>query len=246
MIILDGSSAKRVRSWFAALLLAATSWIIGGVVGGGVYLVVTRVPALAPDTQTGRLLLNMLVGVAAYGTVLLCLYFGSRLVYKLHNIRDIFGLRGRLKYGSLLGIALAYTGYWLISRYLPPIVHSIFPAFNPDALQNYDGVGKLKSWSEILPAYIQMAVLTPVVEEILFRGFLVGQFLRLDMPNWLIITATSIIFGLMHPPLNASLDVGILAVFLGYLRLKTGNVYASILLHMVASAIAFYTLFVAS
>ncbi len=103
----------------------------------------------------------------------------------------------------------------------------------------------------LLLIFVALVILTPVVEEILVRGFLYGG-LRNRLPVLKAALITSGIFGLAHlqlgsngPPLwIAAVDTFILSMFLVWLREKTGNLWAGIVVHMIKNGLAFASLYI--
>jgi membrane protease YdiL (CAAX protease family) len=74
-------------------------------------------------------------------------------------------------------------------------------------------------------------VLAPIAEEVFFRGFLFRAVENATSPI-VALFVTSALFASVHSP-SVMIPVGFLGLFFGYLRLKTGGVGASILLHFV-------------
>ncbi len=71
----------------------------------------------------------------------------------------------------------------------------------------------------------------PLGEEIFFRGFLFRP-IELRFGPWPAILVTSVVFGLVHEP-SVAVPITVLGGFFGYVRMKTGGIGSSILLHMV-------------
>ena len=98
--------------------------------------------------------------------------------------------------------------------------------------------------------FASLVVLTPVAEEIMFRGFLFSSF-RVRMRVRYAILLTNILFGIAHlqfgngAPLLwiAAIDTFTLSCFLCYLREKTGSVWASVMLHAIKNLVAFIALY---
>jgi len=88
-------------------------------------------------------------------------------------------------------------------------------------------------------------IVAPVAEEIIFRGYLYGK-LKKFVPIWVAIVVTSLIFGAIHGAWNLAIDTFALSLILCLMREFTGNIWSSILLHMVKNGIAFYILFINS
>lgn len=99
--------------------------------------------------------------------------------------------------------------------------------------------------------FISLVILPPIVEEILFRGFLYTRFKRVLSVKSAAV-AVSILFAAAHlqlgmgnPPLwTAALDTFILSLVLVYIREKTGTVWAGVGIHGLKNLIAFSILFV--
>jgi membrane protease YdiL (CAAX protease family) len=98
-------------------------------------------------------------------------------------------------------------------------------------------------------AFVTLVVIAPLAEEVLFRGYLYGK-LKQYIPIWLAVIVVSAIFGIFHlfgtDPIawNLAVDTFALSVVLCVLRETTGNLWASVLLHMLKNGIAFYLLFI--
>lgn len=99
--------------------------------------------------------------------------------------------------------------------------------------------------------FISLVVLPPLVEEILFRGFLYTQLKRAFTVVWSAIII-SLLFGAAHLQVGsgnpllwvAAVDTFILSLVLVYLREKTGSIWAGVGLHALKNFIAFMFLFV--
>lgn len=105
--------------------------------------------------------------------------------------------------------------------------------------------------SALIWVFISLVILPPIVEEILFRGFLYTRFKRfLSMRTAAV--AVSILFAVAHlqfgsgNPLlwTAALDTFILSLVLVYVREKTGTIWAGVGIHALKNLIAFSILFV--
>lgn len=96
---------------------------------------------------------------------------------------------------------------------------------------------------EKLVAFVVLVILAPIVEEIIFRGWLYGK-LRARMGMVTSILIVSVLFGVMHGQWNVGVNVFALSVVCCVLREITGTVYAGILTHMIKNGVAFYILYV--
>jgi uncharacterized protein len=78
--------------------------------------------------------------------------------------------------------------------------------------------------------YLMVAVLAPIFEETLFRGFLLTSLSRY-LPPWAAIACSGGLFAFAHLTGSDLLPLSLLGMVLGYVYLRTGNLLTSILLH---------------
>ena len=129
-------------------------------------------------------------------------------------------------------------------------VFNVFPWF--DANQGQDvGFGPYLVGADRVIAFISLAVIAPIAEEIIFRGWLYGK-LRAILNTrladiWsmvLSIFLVSLLFGAVHMQWNVGVNVFAMSVVLCGMREITGTIYAGILTHMIKNGVAFYLLYV--
>ena len=87
--------------------------------------------------------------------------------------------------------------------------------------------------------YIFVAIIEPINEEILFRGFMVPR---------LGIVISALIFGVLHSGYNSTFGIEIIAAFVfgiisGYVFKKTDSLYPSIIAHILVNTLAVIVLF---
>ncbi len=86
------------------------------------------------------------------------------------------------------------------------------------------------------------AVAAPLFEEYLFRGFLMPSLTRY-LPPWQAIIWSGVIFAAAHLSLSELLPLAVLGVILGYVYYRTGNLWASMLLHSLWNGGSLLTLY---
>ncbi len=85
---------------------------------------------------------------------------------------------------------------------------------------------------------LSVVVLTPVAEEVFFRGLIQSTFRRYFRSPWVGIVATSAIFALVHYPQWKDMPaLFALAVALGYNYERCGRLYPAILIHVIFNAV---------
>ena len=136
--------------------------------------------------------------------------------------------------------------YLLTVGVVSSLVHGL------DVNQSQDiGFTNVHGAGQLILTYISLAVLPPITEEIVVRGFLYSS-LKKALPMVWAVIGTSALFAAAHLPEGgaagplyiAALDTFVLSLVLIYLREKTGSLWASITLHAIKNTIAFVALFV--
>lgn len=102
----------------------------------------------------------------------------------------------------------------------------------------------------LLCAFMSLVILPPLVEEILFRGYLYTKFKQVASVIWSTVFV-SVLFGAAHLQIGsgnsllwfAAIDTMILSFVLVYLREKSGNIWAGVGVHALKNLVAFTILF---
>lgn len=145
----------------------------------------------------------------------------------------------------LLGFGVYFVGYAvLISVVKSAVPHLDLNQQQQIGFSNAAGVA-------LVPVFISLVLLPPLVEELLVRGFLYSG-LKKGLPKVWAVLGTSVLFAIAHlqagsgAPLLwvAAIDTFTLSLVLIYLREKTGSLWASIGLHMLKNGVAFLALFI--
>ena len=144
----------------------------------------------------------------------------------------ISGIGGLILFYPMVLLVSTVVGLvvmWVIGRSLPEMGHATL-------VQLQAAAETADIWFVIL--LIMIAVATPVIEEIMYRGLLQEgirrSLLTAGESPWMAIVITSILFAIMH---GAVVDVrGLFALFVlslgfGWVYLKTGRLLASIVMH---------------
>lgn len=112
------------------------------------------------------------------------------------------------------------------------------------------GFDTVVTLSEKLMAFVGLVILPPLVEETLFRGFLYTG-LRKKLPFIWTTVFVSLVFATLHLFASsegllwiAGIDTFLLSLTLCYLREKTGNLWAPIIVHALKNGLAFLFLYI--
>lgn len=143
-------------------------------------------------------------------------------------------------------VALTY-GLYFISLLIVTIFLGLFTGVNIDQAQDL-GISTPSTTNAKLVLFLMLAVVPPIYEEILFRGFLFNM-LKKYSSKIVAFTLTCVLFGVAHleyDSLNwiAAIDTLVFSAFLIYISQKHQSLYSAMLLHAIKNSVAFYVLFV--
>ena len=157
------------------------------------------------------------------------------------TLKDI-GLDRLPRWKDFLWLLAGLVAYIILTLIVTSISMALFPQADYNEAQN-TGFSGLANQFEFVLAFISLVIVAPVAEEVIFRGYLFGK-LRKNAQVWISVLLTSALFAIAHFQFNVALDTFALGVVLALLRVASGSIWASILLHMLKNGIAFYFLFV--
>lgn len=151
------------------------------------------------------------------------------------SVKDILKLKkpNRKAWWVVPAVLFSYIGLLIVAMIILQVV-------NPNAAgQEQDVAKEVAAMSGLSLGLMAFAVgiLTPIAEEIFFRGFLLSMYVK--KLNYLVaICLGAFFFGLAHFQLNVSLDTTIFGIGLGILTWQTDSIYPAISLHMLKNLIA--------
>lgn len=236
-----------IRAWVWPLL-SYSAWVmaafymvmIAAPVLFGIYVDVFGDPTRAGMSQN---LVVIIANVVIYALLLGLIIGAPRLLLKKRTNKVTLGIARwpdfRDIWVSLVGVIIYFVGayalFWLVA--------TVVPGF--DAAQEQDlGVSVLRPGAEMMIGFFLFVGFGPLIEELIFRGYLYGNLRRNRVPVWVAAIVVSALFGLAHGQWNVGLNVFVLSLLMVYAREKTGSIWAGVLMHMIKNGLAFYLLFV--
>jgi membrane protease YdiL (CAAX protease family) len=179
--------------------------------------------------EPGKHVFDLLILLAAVFGVI----FFAVLVAIARHGRVAFWLLGfrrsgwRWWVGGAIGIVILSV---LLARVALPLVEQetgIDPRMSTqDLIRQLLPDARMALWATLV-----IGVWAPLVEELVFRGLVFGWLIG-RFPGWLAVIGSALLFGLAHvEPVHAVL-AGVLGLWLGMLRLKSGSIWPSIFAHM--------------
>lgn len=195
-------------------------------------------------------IVNMLFSVASYVLALLILILVTPGIVKIFKksdkiemiSRERLGLKGLPTWTDIGLSPIGYIASIAIAAGLT-MLFNLMPWFNANETQEL-GYSHYMLGMERGIAFVALAVIAPIAEEIIFRGWLYGK-LRISVPKWIAILVTSLVFGLIHMQWNVGITVFAMSVVCCILREITGTIYAGILVHMINNGVAFFLVYIA-
>lgn len=164
------------------------------------------------------------------------------LAHRRRTSLKLLGLQRLPEWMDFLWAPAGYITYAILSTLALSLASEYLPFVDIDQSQE-TGFENLSQQYEFILAFVSLVVVTPIAEEILFRGYLLGK-LRKRFATWLAVLVTSLLFGIAHFAWNVGIDVFVLSIVLSVLRIVTGSLWAPIVLHMIKNGIAYYFLFI--
>jgi membrane protease YdiL (CAAX protease family) len=178
----------------------------------------------------------------------LSLYVLSLFLKKRYSNFRSLGLVKNIRFKDIGWGLLGFTLYFIVYVIALAFISKAFPQFNISQKQDV-GFTNTASHLDLIMAFVSLVILPPIVEEILFRGFLYTG-LRTKLPKIAAALIVSTIFAMPHLLESSSgilwvagIDTFILSMILVGLREKTGSLYASMVAHMLKNFLAFAFLF---
>lgn len=136
-----------------------------------------------------------------------------------------------LSFICLIGIGLAVC---IMANFTANFVASFLSQFGinwPDATENVDA-----TVSSLLINLIAIAIIPGILEEMVFRGYIL-QALRPHGDGFAVVVS-SILFGLLHGNMLQIPFALIVGLICGYVVVQTGNIWVSVVLHVLNNAMA--------
>lgn len=236
--------------WIAVWLTwLVTAWLMASTILAFILVVIRRVG--------GNDLMSSTVGVTIVQSslFLLLLILFSSVPYlfgqkshltkakKRSDRMHVMGL-GRLPESNDLLYAVAgLAAYYLIAGLIAGLAGLVLSDGSLSQAQEtgYQVIGN--NWLDVVVIIVSLVLVTSLLEELIFRGFLFGKLVQ-TTNLVLAIIVTSAVFALAHGQLNVALVTFVMSGISCLLRLKTGAIWASIGLHMFINLVASILVFI--
>lgn len=225
-----GVDKKHTQNPIIVFLYAATLFLASQLFG--TILVQPLTPYI--ESTTVQMTCYTLAGLV----VLLVLLQFNRSRKRFTQITGLLKTRGA-NYWRIIPTLLVYVA---VSVTFTLLATNFIPAFNAEQAQDV-GLPSTLAGTNMIAAFVSLVILTPIFEEIIFRGILFRG-LRERLPFWVSAAIVSVLFALAHAQWNVGVDTFILSLALCYLVEKSDSIGPGIMLHAIKNLMAFIFLFV--
>ncbi|MBW3537966.1 CPBP family intramembrane metalloprotease [Candidatus Parcubacteria bacterium] len=210
-------------------------------------LIVLALGQLAPAVPLlGRLLRALeagsieatftLVVVDAVAAFALVLYYLKR---RGATWRDL-GLRRFKVWRAVAYVLGTVTALAVLVPLVFVLVSWLFPGFNPDQAQTNEFTQATTPEARRL-SFIALVLLPPLVEELVFRGFIFPAFAT-RWGVWWGAIGSSLLFGAAHLQFNVTVYTVVLGLLLCMLYVKLGSIWPGVAFHLFNNYLAFIAL----
>ena len=170
------------------------------------------------------------IGLAVLGLLPLLLFdvrLKDMLPIKIPKVRHVFGT------------ILMWIGAFMLSILATLVIGYFFPQ---DMGQTSTAMGGFMTSVPPVLAFFIVAVMPPICEEILHRGFILTS-MRSIKKDWLIVLIMGLIFGIFHLDPMRFAATAILGAALTYVMLKTKNFLLPFLMHLIQNSLSIIVTF---
>lgn len=212
-----------------ALIFESEPWgdnlLLAPVRGIWIFFCLLILPGILTIAGLSSLYLSLVPMLAA---LLACIGTPVQLGMKKLSIKDICWTV--LAYILMMSLIILLSPYW----------EALLEHYGIETAQQQEALNEVENSSGSLTPvlFICMCILTPIVEEILFRRIIYGGF-RNICPAWLAVIVTSLIFSAVHFFVKGFVSLFIMGVMFNLIFLFRKNLWASILLHAIVNSAAF-------
>lgn len=186
---------------------------------------------------------SAVAGIVIYSSTLVLVVGLPWWLRKKKTTIQQLGLQRPPKVIDVLWLGGGVVGYLMLTLVATSLAMAFLP-FIDFAEKQETGYEAVSQYYEYVLAFIGLVVVAPIAEELLFRGYLFGKLKQYKIKTWVVVLATSALFGIAHMQLNVMVDTFALGIALALLRVFSGSIWPSILLHMAKNGLAYYLLFI--
>ena len=235
----------RAMSW---CLWAVVAWILAAFIIAFVTVLIVRYAGVdLLDSIGGQIAVQAILSVLILAFVVKPIYWvgKNRKLSKAKRRADQMKVTGfnRLPNSSdLMPFVYGVLAYYGIGLVVMTVMGFFVPESYLTQPQNL-GISGNVVWLDLISIFVLYCVITPVCEELIFRGFLQYK-VEHNLGFWPAAIIVSVLFAVAHGQLNAAITTFVLSMVACYQRRKTGSIWSGIGLHAVVNTVATILVFV--
>lgn len=229
-------------------LWAVVAWILAAFLIAFVTVLIVRYAGVdLLDSIGGQIAVQAILSVLILAFVVKPIYWvgKNRKLPKAKRRADQMKVTGfnRLPNSSdLMSFVYGVLAYYGIGLVVMTVMGFFVPESYLTQPQNL-GISGNVVWLDLISIFVLYCVITPVCEELIFRGFLQYK-VEHNLGFWPAAIIVSVLFAVAHGQLNAAITTFVLSMVACYQRRKTGSIWSGIGLHAVVNIVATILVFV--
>lgn len=235
----------RAAGW---CLWVAIAWILSAFLIAFVTVLIVRYAGVdLLDSISGQIAVQAILSVLILAFVVKPIYWvgKNRKLSKAKRRADqmkITGFNRPPNSSDLMPFVYGLLAYYGIGLVVMTVMGFFVPESYLTQPQNL-GISGNVVWLDLISIFVLYCVITPVCEELIFRGFLQYK-VEYNLGFWLATIIVSILFAVAHGQLNAAITTFILSMIACCQRRKTGSIWSGIGLHAVVNTVATILVFI--
>lgn len=184
---------------------------------------------------TPLLTTNKIISFNSYELIIMTLsYIGAFYVFKKvisKNVKlEISHNKINIKYLLIYSIIIMSIGF--IGDYVVKFLNDIFKFFGFYFIEtNVTDIFSYNNIYEFIIVFIYACIVAPILEELLFRGYVINLFKKYGKKTAIILSAC--MFGITHAEFMQIIPAIFCGIILGILYIKTNNIKVCIACHMI-------------
>ena len=235
--------AKQSRGWAVGVTLGwaflMMLWVFAILIGTQ-YLVAFIL--LGMNLSVSDTVLQTIFTAITYSVSLVIIILVPWKVLGMGTTRDEIGMRGLPTWTDVLLAPVGFILFMIVASFALLVMQAIMPTIDWNQAQDV-GFSGMYGQMDFILAFICLVVIAPLVEEMIFRGWLYGK-MRSKMSAVPAILLVSLLFGIVHGQWNVGVVVFVMSIAMCIMRELTGTIWGGMLIHIIKNGIAFYALFI--
>ena len=224
-----GASDKTWVSWLIIITFLIAWWLLTIV---GTLALWFALYSVGLSDGLAFSISSLLIEIILIPLVLLYIYVDG----SLDRIKEM------LKFGSVKRVLILILAIPIVVTIIDLILNTIYAVvwigiFGEPSTNTDLGTGWESSSIDIAFLFLSVAIVTPIAEELLFRGYILDSIKRMH-GDWPAIIGSALLFALVHFNLFGMVPIIMAGVIYGWLRIKTGSLLPSIACHMMWNLMA--------